>query len=209
MGKALSDVMDEGSNQNQNSPSAQAAPNFSIPDIIQTDAAINPGNSGGVLVDMNGALVGVPSQIESSSGSNSGVGFAIPSAIVKKVVPELIAKGSYAHSWIGISGTTLTPDLVSTLGLPANTQGVLVVTVDASGPASKANLVPSTVDANGNPSGGDVITAINGQKISRFEDLVSYLFFNTQPGQTVTLTVLRNGKTQDVKLTLGTQPMAK
>ncbi len=123
-----------GSSSNQNSLTAPSA-SFSIPDVIQTDAAINPGNSGGVLLDMNGSVIGVPSQIESASGSNSGVGFAIPSDIVSKVVPNLISKGSYAHSWLGISGSTLTPDLVSLLGLKAGQQGVLVATVVPNGPA--------------------------------------------------------------------------
>ena len=101
--------------------------NFSIADVIQTDAPINPGNSGGVLVDMNGRLIGVPSQIESASGSNSGVGFAIPSSLVKKVVPGLIQNGKVSHSYLGISGTTLTADLVSTLNLKTGQQGILVV----------------------------------------------------------------------------------
>ena len=167
-------------------------PSFSIPDVIQTDAAINPGNSGGVLVDMNGALIGVPSQIESQSGSNSGVGFAIPSAIVNKVVPQLLAKGVAAHSYLGISGSTVTPDIVSAL---------------AGGPADKAGLKPATTDASGTPTAaGDIITGIDGKSIASFEDLVAYLFDNTQPGQSVTLDVLRSGSAVQVQVTLGTQP---
>lgn len=195
---------DQNSQNSQSSPSAS----YSIPDVIQTDAAINPGNSGGVLLDMNGSVIGVPSQIESSSGGNTGVGFAIPSDIVSKVVPELISKGSYAHSWLGISGTTVTPDLVTLLGLKSGQQGVLVATVVPNGPAAGANLVASTSDANGNPVGGDIITGIDGKAITRFEDLVSYLFNSTQPGQVVTLSVLRNGQEQQLKVTLGTQPTA-
>jgi len=180
---------------------------FSIPDVIQTDAAINPGNSGGVLVDMNGAVIGVPSQIESASGSNSGVGFAIPMAIVSKVAPQLISKGTAAHSYLGISGTTVSADVVSTLKLNAGQQGVLVVSVVTGGPAATAGLLPSTLDASGTPTTvGDIITAIDGKSITRFEDLVSYLSGSTQPGQVVTLSVLRNGKAADVKVTLGTQP---
>ena len=193
-----------GSN-NQNDPNLPTA-SFSIPDIIQTDAAINPGNSGGVLLDMTGSLIGVPSQIKSASGSNSGVGFAIPSDIVSKVVPELISKGSYAHAWLGISGMTLTPNLVSLLGLKAGQQGILVGSVTPNGPAAKANLIASSTDANGNPVGGDIITGIDGKAITRFEDLISYLFNTTQPGQEVTLTILRDGQEQQVKVTLGTQP---
>jgi serine protease Do len=182
-------------------------PSFSIPDVIQTDAAINPGNSGGVLVDMNGALIGVPSQIESSNGSNSGVGFAIPSAIVSKVAPQLISSGKAAHSYLGISGTTITADVIGALNLKAGQQGILVASVVAGGPAEKAGLKGATVDANGTPTAaGDIITGIDGKTITRFEDLVSYLAGSTQPGQTVTLNVLRDGKDTQVKLTLGTQP---
>ena len=183
------------------------APSFSIPDVIQTDAAINPGNSGGVLVDMNGALIGVPSQLESASGSNSGIGFAIPSAIVNSVAPQLISKGAASHSYLGISGTTVTADIVTLLNLTSGQQGVLVVSLANGGPAEKAGLVAALVDATGAPtSAGDIITGINGKTINNFEDLVSYLASSTQPGQTVTLNVLRNGKDTQVKVTLGTQP---
>ncbi len=183
------------------------APNFSIPDVIQTDAAINPGNSGGVLVDMNGALIGVPSQMESSSGSNSGIGFAIPSAIVSRVAPQLISKGVAAHSYLGISGITLTADIVSMLSLKPGQQGILVISVVAGGPSEKAGLKGAKVDANGHPTAaGDIIIGIDGKSIARFEDLVSYLSNSTQPGQSVTLNVLRDGKDVQVKVTLGTQP---
>ncbi len=188
-------------NQNSNTPS------FSIPDVIQTDAAINPGNSGGVLVDMSGALIGVPSQIESQSGGNTGVGFAIPSSIVKQVVPQLISKGSASHSYLGISGVTITSDVVSALNLKAGQQGILVASIVSGGPAEKAGLKPATLDQTGAPTSvGDIITGINGKTINTFEDLVSYLYNNTQPGQTVTLNVLRNGNEIQVPLVLGTQP---
>ena len=191
-----------------NSQNAQTnAPSFSIPDVIQTDAPINPGNSGGVLVDMSGALIGVPSQIESQSGSNSGVGFAIPSGLVNKVVPQLIAKGAAQHSFLGISGISVTPDVVSALNLKAGQQGILVATLVAGGPADKAGLKAATVDASGTPTAaGDIITGIDGKSVVTFEDLVSYLYGNTQPGQSVTLTVLRNGQEIQVQVTLGTQP---
>ena len=184
-----------------------AAASFSIPDVIQTDAAINPGNSGGVLVDMNGDFIGVPSQIESASGSNSGVGFAIPSVIVSRVAPQLISKGAASHSYLGISGTTLSADLVSTLNLTPGQQGILIADVVAGGPADKAGIQGTPVDASGNPSAaGDIITRIDGKPVIRFEDMVSYLSGSTQPGQTVTLDVLRGGKTIQVKVTLGIQP---
>ena len=193
------------SKSNQNG--LTAAPSFSIPDVIQTDAAINPGNSGGVLVDMNGALIGVPSQIESASGSNSGIGFAIPSAIVSRVAPQLISKGKAENSYLGISGTTLTPEIASTLSLETGEKGILVASVVAGGPSEKAGLKGTTVDANGTPTAaGDIITAIDGKSLVRFEDLVSYLSNNTQPGQTVTLTIIRDGKDTQIKVTLGIQP---
>jgi serine protease Do len=202
---AIGRSIQAGAGNNQNSQST--TPSFSIPDVIQTDAAINPGNSGGVLVDMNGAVIGVPSQIESASGSNSGVGFAIPTTIVTKVVPQLISNGAAAHSYLGISGTTVTADVITALNLNPGQQGVLVATVVAGGPADNAGLKPAAVDANGTPTAaGDIITAIDGKAITRFEDLVSYLSGSTQPGQTVTLTVLRNGADAQLKVTLGTQP---
>lgn len=190
--------------------SAQTGPTYSIPDIIQTDAPINPGNSGGVLVNDQGQLMGVTSAIESPVNSNSGIGFVIPSNIVSKVVPSLIKNGSYQHPYLGISGTTLTPALAQAMNLPANTKGVLVVQVSPNGPAAKAGLQSSNnqTTINGQPVavGGDVITAINGQQITRFEDLAAYIFSNTKVGQTVTLTILRNGTSQQVQLTLGALP---
>jgi serine protease Do len=202
---AIGRSIQAGAGNSQNGQST--GPSFSIPDVIQTDAAINPGNSGGVLVDMTGALVGVPSQIESPGGGNSGIGFAIPSAIVKQVAPQLISSGKAQHSYLGISGTTITPDVISALNLQPEQQGVLVVTVVNGGPADKAGMMPATVDANGNPTAaGDIITGVQGQPITRFEDLVSYLYSNTQPGQTVTLDVLRGGKTIQLQVTLGVQP---
>ena len=202
---AIARSIQAGAGNSQNGPST--GPSFSIPDVIQTDAAINPGNSGGVLVDMNGALIGVPSQIESASGSNSGVGFAIPSAIVNKVVPQLISTGSAAHSYLGLSGSTVTADLISALNLNPGQQGVLIATVVPGGPSEKAGLRGATVDANGNPTAaGDIITGIDGKTITSFEDMVSYLYGYTQPGQSVTLNILRDGKDTSVKVTLGTQP---
>lgn len=183
-----------------------AGTSYSIPDVIQTDAAINPGNSGGVLVDLDGRLLGVPSQIESASGSNAGVGFAIPSSIVKQVVPQLIGKGAFARPWLGITGTTLTPDLAAQLNLKSTQTGILVIDVSAGGPAAQGGLVAATTSEAGDPTAGDVIIAVDGKSLTRFDDLVSYLLNQTAPGQTVTLTVLRDGKEQTFKVVLGTQP---
>ncbi len=190
--------------------SAGNGPSYTIPDIIQTDAPINPGNSGGVLLDRNGQVIGVTNAIESNSGSSSGVGFAIPSEIVNKVVPSLISSGSYSYSWLGISGTTVTPDLAQAMKLNANQHGALIGTVVSGGPADKGGIQGgnTTVTINGQDVqvGGDIVVAVDGQTINSFEDLVAYLVRSTKPGQQVTLTVLRGGSQQQVTVTLGERP---
>ncbi len=191
--------------------SSQGA-SYTIPDIIQTDAPVNPGNSGGVLLDLDGNLVGVPSAITSSGGTSAGVGFAIPSTIVKQVVPELIQNGKFVHPWIGISGATLTSEMAQAMSLSQTQRGALVINVTQGSPAEKAGLNGSTkqVQINGANAqvGGDVITAIDGQTVNRFEDLVTYLARSGKVGQTVKLTILRDGKSQTVSLTLAARPTA-
>lgn len=183
---------------------------YSIPDVIQTDASINPGNSGGVLVNDQGQVIGVTSDLVSSSGSSSGIGFAIPAEIVSKVVPSLISSGTYSHPYLGISGTDMNPDIAQAMSLSADTRGALVEQVSAGGPAAKAGLQASntTVTINGSQGtvGGDVITAIDGQTIHTMSDIIAYLAIHTQVGQTVSLTILRNGQTQTVQVTLATRP---
>lgn len=183
---------------------------YTIPDIIQTDAAINPGNSGGVLLNAGGQVIGVTAAIESPVRANVGIGFVIPSDIVLNVVPELISKGTYEHSYLGISGGTLQPAMADAMNLDHNQRGILVSTVTKGSPAEKAGLKGSDkaiqiqgVDVN---VGGDIITAINGQPTPTFDDLVSYLASSTKPGDTVTLDILRNGKTMQVKATLEARP---
>jgi serine protease Do len=188
-------------------------PQYTIPDIIQTDAPINPGNSGGVLTDLSGKVLGVTSAIESPVQANSGIGFVIPSAIVQKEVPVLIQSGHYDHPYLGISGTTLTPDLAKAMNLSANQKGALVEQVTANSPAAKAGLIGSTrqVQILGQAVlvGGDLITAVNGQTVNSIDDLIAYLNDNTSVGQTVTLTVLRNGKETSVDITLGSRPSSQ
>ncbi len=188
----------------------QSGPTYNIPDIIQTDASINPGNSGGALVDISGKLIGITAAIESGSGSNSGIGFVIPSEIVQKVVPSLISTGSYNHPYLGIAGTDMTAAIASAMGLSTNTRGALVETVSAGGPAAKAGLKASTeqavIDGQQALVGGDVITAIDGQPVQTFNDLASYLFLHADAGQAVTLTILRGGKTMTVQVTTGIAP---
>jgi serine protease Do len=183
---------------------------YTIPDIIQTDAPINPGNSGGVLVDDEGRLIGVPTAIESTTGSNSGIGFAVPSAIVQKVVPALIDGGAVEYSWLGITGTTLTTDLAEAMGLDRNQHGALVIDVTSGGPADKAGLRGSDwrADPNGEQVevGGDVIVAIQNQPVSEFDDLVSYLVGSTSAGDEITLTILRDGEEQAIEVILAARP---
>jgi serine protease Do len=192
---------------------AYQGPSYTIPDVIQTDAPINPGNSGGVLVDDQGRVIGVTAAIESPVGANAGIGFAIPSAIVQKVIPTLIETGKYAHPWLGISGTTLQPDLAKAMDLKSDQHGALVVEVVPNSPADKANLhgSDSTVTIQGQqiPVGGDVILAVDGKAVNTFDDLVTYLARNTEVGQTISLTVLRQGQKQTVKVTLEARPTSQ
>lgn len=183
---------------------------YSIPDVIQTDAPINPGNSGGVLLNDQGQVVGVTAAIESTSGSNAGIGFVIPSNIVKRVVPALIVDGSYEHPYLGISGTSLTSVLAAEMDLPEETRGALVLTVTAGSPADKAGLRGGdrVFNLNGREIeiGGDVITRIDNQPVTGMDDLVSYLATEADVGQEVTLTILRDGREQTLKATLASRP---
>lgn len=190
-----------------------SATRYTIPDIIQTDAPVNPGNSGGVLLDLQGRLIGVPTAIESSTRSSAGVGFAVPSVIVQKVVPELISKGSFEHPYLGVAGTTLTSQLAAAMDLPARQRGALVVEVANDGPADKAGLLGSAkqaeIDGQPVPVGGDVIIAVDGQPVRDFEDVTTYLARNGRVGQDITLTVLRDGEETDVTVTLAARPSAQ
>ncbi len=188
-------------------------PNYTIPDIIQTDAPINPGNSGGVLVNDQGQVIGVTAAIESPVSANAGIGFAIPSAIVAKVVPVLIKDGHYDHSWLGISGTSLVPDLATAMKLVSTQRGVLVIDVMPDSPAEKAGLLGSdrTIEIDGAEArvGGDVILAIDGQSLREMDDLIAYLAGKTEVGQKISLTVLRDGKEKSFSLSLAARPDAE
>ncbi len=190
--------------------SETAARSYTIPDIIQTDAPINPGNSGGVLINMQGQVLGVTAAIASNANSNSGVGFAIPAAIVNNVVPALIKDGKYVHTWLGISGTTLTLDLATAMKLDASQRGALVEEISPNSPAEQAGLRGSnqqtTIDGATVNVGGDVITAIDNQPVLQMDDLIAYLARSTKVGQKVTLTVLRDGKQQTLDVTLAARP---
>ena len=191
---------------------------FRIPEIIQTDAAINPGNSGGPLLNSHGEVIGVNTAIvprRSSFGERSflGVGFAVPSSLAKKVVPHLIKEGKYEHPWIGFSGNTVTKEIAEAMDLP-KAAGALVVQVISGSPADKAGLRSGTreiVFENGLDTtiGGDVITKIDGEEIKVFDDLIGFLSRKGEVDQTITLTIIRDGKEQTVELTLGPRPASE
>jgi S1-C subfamily serine protease len=174
------------------------AATYTIPDIIQTDAPINPGNSGGVLVDADGYVVGVPTAIESPVRANAGIGFAVPSAIVQKIVPALIENGAYAHPWLGISGTSLTSQEAKALDMDADQRGALIIEVVGGSPAQEVGL-----------QGDDLIVAIEDQPVEEFEDLVAYLARYSNVGERVTLTIVREGRQRTIELTLAARPAAE
>ena len=182
---------------------------FSIPDIIQTDAAINPGNSGGPLLDLQGNVIGMNTAIYSTSGAFQGVGFALPSNTISKVVPVLLANQTYPHPWLGISGTNMTPELAEALGLK-QPRGFLVTGTIPGSPAAAAGMQGSqlTPGAGNNSVGGDIILGIDGVKVGKIDDLLSYLEAKKKVGDTVDLTILRNGEQISVPLTLGVRPAA-
>ena len=185
--------------------------NFSVPEVIQTDAPINPGNSGGPLLDRHGQVVGINTQIISRSGSNAGVGLAVPINIAKMVVPALIEYGKYEYSWLGISGQAVTPAVVQVMELPEGTQGALVIAVSATGPAAEGGLAGSdrTEIINGvqYALGGDTITGIDGFKVRDMTDLITYLTKNTRPGDEIILDVIHgNGTIGQLSVVLGTRP---
>lgn len=172
-------------------------PRYSLPDVIQTDAAINPGNSGGPLLNLNGEVVGVNFAINSPVRANSGVGFTIPVSVVEKVVPALIGEGYYRYSYLGLAGQTVDAMVAEQFNLADDLQGVYVANASQGGPSAQAGLQT-----------GDILIGIEGQAVHSFDDLLSYLFNYTQPGQTVTLHFLRDGKPQTAEVTLSERPGA-
>jgi serine protease Do len=189
----------------------QGLTDFSVGGVIQTDAAINPGNSGGPLVDLEGRVIGVNSQILSTSNSSSGVGFAVPGNLTRRVIQELIENGYVDYSYIGILGGEVSLSLIDALALPEGTRGVVVSEVVRGGPAAAAGLKSAgnitPVNGQNVPVSLDIITAIDGAPLKGMDELISYLARATTPGQTVRLTVLRDG-TQwlDFEVTLTSRP---
>ena len=191
---------------------ASTGSNFSSADLIQTDAAINPGNSGGPLLNLNGEVIGINRAIRTNGEdgvltlSNSGIGFAVPIDIVKRVTPYLIENGSYSYPYLGIvSREELTLAERELLGLPVNTQGAYVISVAEGGPAEKGGLLGGTLETE-LPTGGDLIVAADGQEIRSFSDLLSYLVTYKSPGEDMDVTVLRDGEELTFTVTLTARP---
>jgi len=182
---------------------------FSIPDVIQTDAAINPGNSGGPLLDLRGEVVGVNSAIESGTGQFSGVGFAIPSNTVKKIVPVLISDSRYRHPWLGVSGTDLVPEIAEALGLK-DTKGFLVIDVVADSPADKYGIRGGskqvTLDGRQISLGGDVIVAIDDNPVRKIDDILVYIQREKSVGDEMVLSIIREGNPMEITIVLAERP---
>jgi S1-C subfamily serine protease len=185
-----------------------------IGEAIQTDAAINPGNSGGPLLDLDGRVIGVNSQIVSPSGSSAGIGFAVPVATVRRVVTQLIAQGRYAHPYLGVQTLDIAPNEAEILRragmeVPVD-QGLLVVAVVPGGPAEQAGIRGgSEIVRLGNfqlPIGGDIITTINAKPVASLQDLTVYLEGQTEVGDVVTVTIVRDGETLQADVTLIERP---
>ena len=182
---------------------------YSIPDVIQTDAAINPGNSGGPLLNMRGEIVGINTAIQSATGEFTGVGFAVPSQTVAKIVPSLIQDGEYKHPWIGISGRDIDPDLAKVLKLN-DAVGFLIITVIPDSPASEAGLIGSEtvveLDGNEYTIGGDIILSVDGVEVRKISDILIHLQRGKAVGDEMVIEILRDNRTTDVTIVLGERP---
>ena len=184
-----------------------------IPNVIQFDAAVNPGSSGGPLLDYSGRIIGVTTAIYSETGEFAGIGFAIPSNTVAKVVRSIIETGRYQHPWIGIAGVDVNMEIARIMGLP-EARGFLITEVAEGSPAEKAGLRAGTkrvsIRVDGRVRevkvGGDVILAVDEVEIFGIADLLAYLEEHKRPGDAITLSVYRNGEVVKVNLTLGAIP---
>jgi S1-C subfamily serine protease len=188
----------------------QGLSKFPIEGALQTDAAINPGNSGGPLLDAEGHVIGIDQQINTSSGGNEGVGFAVPIDVVKRSLDQLRANGEVTYAYIGVTTQDLYPQLADRLGIDADS-GALISKVIDGGPADEAGVQggDQTIDFQGSQvrAGGDVVTAVNGQEITSSQDLPRLISL-LDPGDKVTLDIIRDGESQQVEVTLGERPGA-
>ncbi len=188
----------------------QAPNGFSISNVIQTDAAINPGNSGGPLINAEGEVIGINSQIQTggSGNGNVGIGFAIPIDTIRAEIDQLITNGEVEHAYLGISGGTITPELAQAINLPVK-EGVIVQSVEKDGPADKAGLeggnTSATIDGAEVSLGGDIITEVDGKKVAGMDEIVE-IVNEGEPGDELELTILRDGETKEATVTLGERP---
>jgi len=182
---------------------------YSIPDVIQTDAAINPGNSGGPLINMKGEVVGINTAIQSITGEFSGIGFAVPSNTVKKIVPVLIEDGEFKHPWMGISGTDVDPELADFRELKSS-KGFLVISVIEGSPAEQAGLigVTETKEINGRELAvdGDIVLSIDGKTVRKISDILIHLQREKSIGDEMVLSVNRNGEILELTMVLEERP---
>jgi 2-alkenal reductase len=187
---------------------------YSIPSVVQTDAAINPGNSGGPLLDKNGAVIGVNTQIRSESRQNSGVGFAVPVDLVKRVVPSLINFGHHTYSLMGITGVEVDITKRESANLPGDVVGAMVMSVSPGGPADTAGIRGDSGERANNGAlirglenwDGDVIVSINSIPMRSMDDLIGYLALNTAPDQEIEIGIFRDGIEISVSMKLGSRP---
>lgn len=182
---------------------------FSIPDVIQTDAAINPGNSGGPLLNSRGEVVGINTAIQSATGEFTGVGFAIPSNTVAKIVPKLISDGIYHHPWVGIAGRDINPDLAKVLHL-TDARGFLIVNVVEGSPADKAGLKGSSetkeIEGIEYLIGGDVVLSVDGNVVRKIDDILIHLQRYKSVGDEMVLEILRDGRVTNIVVKLDERP---
>ncbi|MGB7696317.1 MAG: trypsin-like peptidase domain-containing protein [Nitrososphaeraceae archaeon] len=194
---------------NENGENLGTTSSFSIPNIIQTDAAINPGNSGGPLIDTQGRVIGINTAIFSNTGVYSGVGFAIPSNTISKVAQSLIQTGSYRHPYIGIIGLSLTPDLAKQIGL-IQTKGFLVTSITKGSPGEEADLragtTTKTLNGRDFDVGGDIILKIDNRDVTKIDDILAYLESQKHVGDKIHLTILRDNTIRELDLVLGERP---
>ena len=185
------------------------ASGFSIPDIIQTDAAINPGNSGGPLINMKGHIIGINTAIQSITGEFTGIGFAVPSNTIKKIVPVLIANGEYKHPWLGVRGVDIGPDYAEVLNL-IDAKGFLIISVLEDSPAFRAGLQGSSeiIEKDGDmySIGGDIVLAVDGKEVRKIDDILIHLQKEKAVGDEIVLEILRDGRTGSFTVTLEKRP---
>jgi len=178
---------------------------YSIPDVIQTDAAINPGNSGGPLLNMDAKVVGINTAIQSASGEFAGIGFAVPSATIEKIVPVLIETGEFKHPWIGIQGHDVDPELAKVREL-SSSKGFLIMAVIEGSPADLGGLLGVTetieIDDREYPIDGDIIISVDGIEVRKISDILVHLQRNKLIGDSMELEVLRDGEILDIMITL-------